>query len=162
MALVIKSMKRMEPNGEYSELISIGAESIHIYMQDGTTLEAKMTSTNSDLHDNYYTKTEVDTKITNLWDVIIVDELPSDNPSKTSFYWKRKRPGDPTSGYDIYVWYGEDWLLVGDTLTDLSNYYTKDQVNSQIKSVGVNTYSGTTTPSNSIGKNGDLYILLEG
>lgn len=33
---------------------------------------------------------------------------------------------------------------------------------SQIQSEGVNTYSGTTVPDNSLGKNGDLYILIEG
>ena len=32
---------------------------------------------------------------------------------------------------------------------------------SQIKSEGVTTYSGTTVPADSLGKNGDLYILLE-
>ena len=161
MELIIKSMKRMEPSGEYSELIPIGADAIHVYMSDGKTLEAQMKETNSNLNDNYYDKTTIDEKIANLWDVIIVDELPKENISKTSFYWKRKHPGDPTSGYDIYVWYQEDWLMVGDTLTDLSDYYTKSETDNEIKKVGVNTYSGTTTPDNSLGKNGDLYILLE-
>lgn len=32
---------------------------------------------------------------------------------------------------------------------------------SQIKNEGVNTYSGTAVPTNDIGKDGDLYILLE-
>ena len=31
---------------------------------------------------------------------------------------------------------------------------------SQIKNEGVNTYSGTTVPDNSLGKNGDLYITI--
>lgn len=32
----------------------------------------------------------------------------------------------------------------------------------QIKSEGVNTYDGTTVPSDSLGKNGDIYVLIEG
>ena len=33
---------------------------------------------------------------------------------------------------------------------------------SQIQNEGVNTYSGTTVPNNSLGKNGDIYVLIEG
>ena len=32
----------------------------------------------------------------------------------------------------------------------------------QIKNEGVNTYSGTTEPNNSVGKDGDIYALIEG
>lgn len=31
----------------------------------------------------------------------------------------------------------------------------------QIKAEGVNTYSGTTVPANTLGKNGDIYIMIE-
>lgn len=37
----------------------------------------------------------------------------------------------------------------------------KSNTSAQIKSEGVNTYSGTAVPTNDIGKDGDLYILLE-
>lgn len=33
---------------------------------------------------------------------------------------------------------------------------------SQIQNEGVNTYSGTTVPSDNLGKNGDIYVLIEG
>ena len=32
---------------------------------------------------------------------------------------------------------------------------------SQIASEGVNTYSGTSAPANSLGKDGDIYVLIE-
>ena len=32
---------------------------------------------------------------------------------------------------------------------------------SQIQNEGVNTYSGTTVPSDTLGKNGDIYVLIE-
>lgn len=37
----------------------------------------------------------------------------------------------------------------------------KANTSTQISEEGVNTYSGTTIPANSLGKNGDLYILVE-
>lgn len=37
----------------------------------------------------------------------------------------------------------------------------KSNTTSQIKAEGVNTFSGTGVPTNDIGKDGDLYILLE-
>ena len=54
---------------------------------------------------------------------------------------------------------------VNDTDTTISSLWTAAKIisntSSQIASEGVRTYSGTTTPSSSLGKNGDLYILLE-
>ena len=55
---------------------------------------------------------------------------------------------------------------VDDTKTSNAYLWTAEKIisntSSQIASEGVNTYSGTTVPSNSLGKDGDLYILLEG
>ena len=55
---------------------------------------------------------------------------------------------------------------VDDTKTSNAYLWTAEKIisntSSQIASEGVNTYSGTTVPSDSLGKNGDLYILIEG
>ena len=55
---------------------------------------------------------------------------------------------------------------VDDTKTTNAYLWTAEKIisntSSQIQSEGVNTYSGTTVPSDSLGKNGDLYILIEG
>lgn len=55
---------------------------------------------------------------------------------------------------------------VDDTKTSNAYLWTAEKIisntTSQIKNEGVNTYSGTTVPDNSLGKNGDLYILIEG
>lgn len=54
---------------------------------------------------------------------------------------------------------------VDDTSTTSGALWTAEKIISntslQIQNEGVNTYSGTTVPSNSLGKNGDLYILVE-
>ena len=43
--------------------------------------------------------------------------------------------------------------------------WTSDKIISntslQIRNEGVNTYSGTSAPANSLGKNGDIYVLIE-
>jgi hypothetical protein len=55
---------------------------------------------------------------------------------------------------------------VDDSKTTNGYLWTAQQIisntSSQIANEGVNTYSGTTVPSDSLGKNGDLYILIEG
>lgn len=55
--------------------------------------------------------------------------------------------------------------VVDDTKTTDGALWTASKIisntSSQISNEGVNTYSGTTVPSNSLGKDGDLYILIE-
>ena len=54
---------------------------------------------------------------------------------------------------------------VNDNLTTDKVLWTANQIinftNRRIGELGVQTYSGTTVPQDSLGKNGDLYILLE-
>ena len=55
--------------------------------------------------------------------------------------------------------------VVDDTDNTSGSLWTAAQIisntSAQISTEGVNTYSGTTTPSSSLGKNGDIYILIE-
>lgn len=54
---------------------------------------------------------------------------------------------------------------VDDTKTNDTALWTASKIisyiSSQIQSEGVNTHSGTSAPSNSIGKDGDIYVLIE-
>ena len=54
---------------------------------------------------------------------------------------------------------------VDDSKTTNSYLWTAEKIisntSSQIAAEGVNTYSGSSVPSDSLGKNGDLYILIE-
>ena len=54
---------------------------------------------------------------------------------------------------------------VDDSKTNNTALWTAEKIisntSSQIQNEGVNTYSGTTVPSDTLGKNGDLYILIE-
>ena len=49
---------------------------------------------------------------------------------------------------------------VNDGSTSATTLWTSSRIVQEINA-GVKVYSGTTTPSSSIGKNGDLYILLD-
>lgn len=55
--------------------------------------------------------------------------------------------------------------VVDDTKTTNAYLWTAEKIvsntSSQIANEGVNTYSGTSVPSDSLGKNGDIYILIE-
>ena len=55
--------------------------------------------------------------------------------------------------------------VVNDSDNTSSSLWTASKiisnVSAQIASEGVNTYSGTSTPSSSLGKDGDIYILIE-
>ena len=55
---------------------------------------------------------------------------------------------------------------VDDSKTNNSSLWTAEKIisntSSQITNESVTTHSGTSVPSNSLGKNGDLYILIEG
>ena len=54
---------------------------------------------------------------------------------------------------------------VDDTKTTTGYLWTAAQIisntSAQIAAEGVTTYSGTTVPSNSLGKNGYIYVLIE-
>lgn len=67
--------------------------------------------------------------------------------------------GDPQKGYYQYIWEGSEWLLLGTTQIDLSDYYTKTQTNALlnlkandnvvVKLSGNQTIGGTKTFSSS-------------
>ena len=55
---------------------------------------------------------------------------------------------------------------VDDSKNTTSVLWTANKIisntSAQIKNEGVSTYSGTSEPDNSIGKDGDIYALIEG
>lgn len=64
----------------------------------------------------------------------IVESLPTQDISTTTIYMVAKE-GAEAAGQDIYTEYmylNEKWEIIGDTSVDLSNYPTKDQMNTAI------------------------------
>lgn len=50
------------------------------------------------------------------------------------FYFLPKQVGNPQNGYDEYIYLESgSWELIGETTVDLSNYYTKSEVDQTIE-----------------------------
>ena len=52
------------------------------------------------------------------------------------FYFLPKEAGKPQNGYDEYIYFNNKWELMGGTDIDLSNYYTKTEIDSMIGDIG--------------------------
>lgn len=66
----------------------------------------------------------------------IVDSLPAEGDSRYIYLV------ESASGYDRYIWDVEnsEWVEIGDTTIDLSDYYTKSQVDSMISNIMLRFY----------------------
>jgi len=111
---------------------------------DFLLLEQQVNQIIEDL-ENYYTKDETYSKeeVDHLIDLIpkfhieIVDELPSgdsDEPiSETTVYLLPKADSDEVANvYEEWIYTNFHWEKIGDTAIDLSNYYTKDEVDEML------------------------------
>ena len=91
---------------------------------------------------NYYTKDETYTKseISNMISAIpkfsiqVVQSLPSSGISTTTIYLTPSGGGSGNS-YSEYIYVNSQWELIGSTAVDLSDYYTKAQVNAMVTPV---------------------------
>ena len=84
---------------------------------------------------NYYTKAQVDDIIShiNTLKLEVVEELPPIGRTDTIYLV----PNGGSSGnvYDEYIYVNNNWELIGTTEVDLSNYYTKDEVDTLIAQI---------------------------
>lgn len=90
----------------------------------------------STLAGNVYTKAQVDYLINEIpkFDIEIVETLPTQDISTTTIYLVPN--GDnPLSGngYEEYIYINNNWELIGTTNIDLSDYYTKEEVDELIE-----------------------------
>lgn len=96
----------------------------------------------------YYRKTETYTQaeINNLISAIstltleVVQTLPVQDISTTTIYLVPKATAETNDVYDEYIYVSNAWEHIGSTQADLTNYYTKTQVDEK-----VNFYDGSTT-----------------
>ena len=77
-----------------------------------------------------YSKEEVDNMFTAIstLDIKVVTSLPTTEISTTSIYLL-KIEGDINNNYEEYLYVNGVWELIGTTKVDLSDYYTKTEVN---------------------------------
>ena len=88
----------------------------------------------SDIPDTY-TKAQIDSKIAAIPTLSyqIVSELPTTDISTTTIYLlARSSSSSQPDIYDEYLYVNSQWEIIGSTSTDLSNYYTKSEVDTKL------------------------------
>ena len=97
------------------------------------------------IDDSFYTKAELDTKFDSLvgFTVSIVSELPSTGENGV-MYLVPSVDGETGNTYIEYIWADNKFEKIGDTTTkvNLTDYYTKAQVDSQISTQMQNYHLG--------------------
>lgn len=98
---------------------------------------------------NYYTKTAADAAIATAiagaahLKYEIVDALPTQDISTTTIYMVEKTTPGGQDAYTEYMYLNSKWEVIGDTVVDLSNYYTKEEVGTQITTALANYVAKT-------------------
>lgn len=65
----------------------------------------------------------------------IVDELPTENIDPQIIYLVKETVGEEYDYYNEYIYVDGEWELLGSTRIDLSNYYTKEQVDKIVENL---------------------------
>lgn len=102
----------------------------------------------------FTTKTYVDGEIAKVhqFEVKKVDSLPGTGESNILYLVPKSGSGQDV--YNEYIWDGSKFELIGNTSIDLSDYYTKEEVNAKIPVITVSA----NEPSG--GKDGDIWFQI--
>lgn len=86
---------------------------------------------------NYYNKNEVNDLISSVNGVQleVVDTLPIVDIKTNAIYLVPKISGEEQNVYNEYVYLNNTWELIGSTAVDLSNFYTKEQVDAKVPAI---------------------------
>ena len=126
-------------------------------------VSAGVTTLSSDLHKNYYTKTEVynkaevDEAISNFGGFEVHQSLDDIIVKKTNVIYLIGPVGLEPDLYKEYIYTSKDeFILIGDTTVDLSNYYQKNDVDafvSKLNDAIENENTRATTKENKLDTN---------
>lgn len=116
--------------------------------------------------DNYYTKDDVN----NIVDSIngmkceVVEELPTSDINESTIYLVLKEGNAGENVYNEFLYINGVWELIGTTEIDLTNYYTKDDVDSLVENVidDAQTSDNKTWSSDKISQTLDGYLSKDG
>lgn len=83
---------------------------------------------------NYYTKGQVDALISFIpeFDIDVVETLPTQDISTTTIYLVPSQDPQTANSYDEFIYVNNNWEQIGSTAIDLSNYYTKEEVDGKV------------------------------
>ena len=87
-----------------------------------------------ELLEDYYTKTAVNDLISGLTtgiNLTIVETLPTENIDTNTIYLVLKTEAYLNDYYDEYMYINSRWELIGNTRVDLTNVYTKEEIDNK-------------------------------
>ena len=136
-----------------THVLSAGSTQISTYNKSATDTLLNLKADKS----TTYTKTQVDNFLAAIQenDYVVVNtttyptlaDFLASTGEKGNLYLYPVDTNDLTKGYSQYVWENNAWLYLGDTITNLSNYYTKLQTDTLLnaKANQSTTYTKTET-----------------
>lgn len=158
-------LSNIEDNAQVNVIEKLIINGTEATVTDKSVELTLITSAVSNLQ-NYYLKTETYTK-TEIEDLIgqtvgvtieIVEELPTEGQSNVIYFL----PTETTDVYSQYIYTTDGWILIGSTTVDLSNYYTKTQVDTLLtaKQDKLTIDSFPTSLSNNPVASGGVYTAI--
>lgn len=123
---------------------------------DDTELKQLISNIRSDLN-NYYTKTETDSKVSAIpkFTIQVVEALPSTGISYSTIYLVLSGEEDK-SLYTEYIYIDNKWEKLGEQSINLDNYVTLEKLNETLKD-----YCTITAVTELINKSLENYVTLE-
>jgi len=158
-------LSNIEDNAQVNVIEKLIINGTEATVTDKAVALTLITSAVSNLQNYYlksetYTKTEVEDLIGSTVGVTIeiVEELPTEGQSNVIYFL----PTETTDVYSQYLYTANGWVLIGSTTVDLSNYYTKTQVDTLLaaKQNTLTIDSFPTSLSNNPVASGGVYTAI--
>lgn len=135
-----KTLANVAMSGAYSDLLNKPTKLSDFNNDLGFITNTVNNLTNYYLKSETYTKSEVNTLIGQITTISIqvVQSLPTQDIQTNVIYLVPKSTAGTSNAYDEYIntdGTSAGWELIGDTEVDLSNYYTKTEVDTLIGNV---------------------------
>ena len=128
----LQSAEQIAFTGEWSDIKNAPTK-LSEFINDGNGITAQpfITNSASDLYNYYkkaetYTKAEVDALIDAIsgFNFIVAQQLPTTNIDTKAIYYIPVDPADQTKGYNRYQRIGNQWVFLGTTDLDMTNFLT--------------------------------------